>query len=173
MPLGRQHDRATFTCGEESLDRYLREQAGQDERRGLARPFVLVGAGEAEQAEKVPIVAYYTLSSHAVLRRDFAASDVRGVIYDHVPAILLGRLAVSSAKQGQGLGGVVLAAAVEHAGVLAAQLGVRVVVVDALHERAAAFYQHHGFTPFEDQPLRLFLKLAHLRSGLAGRLGRV
>ena len=40
-PLG-DHDRASFSCGVEPLDRYLREQAGQDARKHAAAPFVLV-----------------------------------------------------------------------------------------------------------------------------------
>jgi hypothetical protein len=31
--LGEEHDRGSFTCGVESLDRYLKTQAGQDVRR--------------------------------------------------------------------------------------------------------------------------------------------
>ena len=32
-PLGKAHDRATFSCGVEPLDRYLHKQAMQDVRR--------------------------------------------------------------------------------------------------------------------------------------------
>lgn len=41
-PLGRQHDRAAFACGGEALDRSLRAQASQDQRRHVAAVFVLV-----------------------------------------------------------------------------------------------------------------------------------
>ena len=40
--LGSQHDRTLFACGVEALDRYLRVQAGQDARKNMAAPFVLV-----------------------------------------------------------------------------------------------------------------------------------
>jgi hypothetical protein len=39
--LDEQHDRASFTCGVESLDRYLQTQAGQDVRRKANAVFVL------------------------------------------------------------------------------------------------------------------------------------
>ena len=39
-PLGKQHDRATFSCGIPELDRYLVRQAVQDVRRRIARVFV-------------------------------------------------------------------------------------------------------------------------------------
>jgi hypothetical protein len=41
-PLGSQHDRASFRCGEDALDRYLQTQATQDIRRNIANCFVAV-----------------------------------------------------------------------------------------------------------------------------------
>ena len=41
-PLGAEHDRESFRCGEESLDRYFKTQATQDIRRRIAHCFVAV-----------------------------------------------------------------------------------------------------------------------------------
>ena len=41
VPLHEMHDRAGFACGVESLDRYIRAQAGQDVRRKANAVFVL------------------------------------------------------------------------------------------------------------------------------------
>ena len=41
VPFGEVHDRARFSCGMESLDRYLKTQAGQDVRRKANAVFVL------------------------------------------------------------------------------------------------------------------------------------
>jgi hypothetical protein len=46
-----------FSCGDASLDRYLKEQAGQDLRRGCATPFVLV-----PKRGELWIIGYYALS---------------------------------------------------------------------------------------------------------------
>ena len=56
-PLGPHHDREGFSCGIDSLDRYLRRQAGQDIRRRSAGVFVL-----AAHANPGIILGYYTLS---------------------------------------------------------------------------------------------------------------
>jgi hypothetical protein len=40
--LGSHHDRSGFESGVESLDRYFRTQAGQDARKNMAAPFVLL-----------------------------------------------------------------------------------------------------------------------------------
>ncbi len=37
--LGPQHDRSSFASGVEPLDRYLRGQAAQDDRKNIAAPF--------------------------------------------------------------------------------------------------------------------------------------
>ena len=59
-PLG-DHDRAAFSCGDASLDRYIREQARQDVKRGLASVFVITAKDDRKQ-----ILAYYTLSSKSL-----------------------------------------------------------------------------------------------------------
>ncbi|MGH7168753.1 MAG: hypothetical protein ACRELG_00555 [Gemmataceae bacterium] len=41
-PLGRQHDRSRFSCGQAELDDWFRRRAGQDERRNITRVFVAV-----------------------------------------------------------------------------------------------------------------------------------
>lgn len=35
-PLGKQHDRTSFDCGAEPLNRYFKQQAGQDARKLVA-----------------------------------------------------------------------------------------------------------------------------------------
>ena len=40
--LGKHHDRAAFTCGDDQLDRYFRQQAGPESRRHVASCSVLV-----------------------------------------------------------------------------------------------------------------------------------
>jgi hypothetical protein len=58
-PLGPHHDRSAFVSGVEPLDRYFRTQVGQDARKNLAAPFVLVLADGA-------IGGYYTLSATTI-----------------------------------------------------------------------------------------------------------
>lgn len=150
------HDRAAFSCGEPPLDAYLKTQANQDMRRDLALCYVLCERGGAE------IIGYYTLSSCAVeltgLPRDITKSAGG---YRALPAVLLGRLAVAATFRGQGMGSHLLLDALRRG--LRAGIAIKLVVVDALHETAAAFYLHHGFRRFEDHPLRLYLPMAHVR----------
>jgi predicted GNAT family N-acyltransferase len=156
VPLDKTHNRVDFSCGEESLDRYLRERATQDHKRSLARCYVLIQADSSGQ-----ILGYYTLSAHSVRLEDLPRDMAKGVPYGEVPSVLIGRLAIDITQQGMGLGEHLLAAAVEHCTRLETELGLRVVVVDALSERAAQFYERFGFRRFSPEGQRLFLNIKH------------
>ena len=65
-------------------------------------------------------------------------------------ATLIGRLAVARAQQGAGLGALLLADAVRHAYASAETVGSSMLVVDAIDERAAAFYVANGFIRLPD-----------------------
>ena len=153
--LGNDHNRGDFWCGNASLDRYLKEQAGQDLRRGCATPFVLVSKrGDAS------ILGYYTLSSYGVdigeLPVDVAKKLPR---YPLIPATLLGRLAVDRRYQGQGIGEFLLMDALHRSLVQSAEIAAAAVIVDAIDAGAAKFYQHFGFVPFPSIAGRLFLPM--------------
>ena len=92
------------------------------------------------------VLGYNTLCATAV-----AQGDVPAVARKHIPryplvnATLVGRLAVSEARQGERLGAMLLADAVRRAYASAATVGSSMLVVDAISERAAAFYEGNGF----------------------------
>ena len=155
-PLGPHHDRASFSCGEPSLDRYIRRQASQDARRHVARVFVAPG----EPPER--IAGYYTLTAASFEKDDLPAEFARRLPHYPIPAAVIGRLAVDLRSQGSGLGEVLLLDAIHRIVRASDTIGVYAVVVDALHERAGAFYERYGFLPFPSRPLRLYLPLRTL-----------
>ena len=153
--LGKQHSRSGFSCGVDALDRYLREQAGQDARKRVAAPFVL-----CEGKSKI-VLGYYTLSALSV---DVGAwpEDVARKLpkYPFIPATLLGRLAVDRGLRGQGVGEYLLMDALRRAFVASREVASVAVVVDAKDDNAVSFYRPYGFITFPDQPKRLFLPMA-------------
>jgi GNAT superfamily N-acetyltransferase len=154
-PLARQHDRAAFSCGNETLDRYLKEIASQDARRLVAAPFVAVDA-----AARKTILGYYTLSSFAIGLSDLPHDVARKLpAYPIVPATLLGRLAVNRAHRGQGLGEYLLMDALHRAHAQSSQIAAFAIVVDAIDESAERFYEHFNFIPFPERRTRLFLPM--------------
>lgn len=151
-PLDAAHDRAKFNSDSAPLNRYLREQATQDIRRRVAACFVAL-------ADWPRIAGYYTLASASLLLADLPASTGKKLPrYPTVPAVRMGRLAVNQAFKGQGLGGALLADALDR--VAHSEIAAFALMVDAKDEAAAAFYRHHGFIALPDSPLTAFLPLA-------------
>jgi hypothetical protein len=97
-PLGKQHDRSKFSCGQAELDDWFRRRASQDERRNIARVFVAVNA-------ELGVVGFYSLSSFKLDFDDLPEEVARKLPrYDGVPAALIGRLARDSRVRGRGVG---------------------------------------------------------------------
>jgi GNAT superfamily N-acetyltransferase len=152
--LESQHDRDRFSCGVDSLDRYLRTQASQDVRRKANGVFVLV-----EPDTPNVVLGYYTLCAMALAQGDVPAAARKHIPrYPLVSATLLGRLVVSEARQGERLGAILLADAVQRAYTSADTVGSSMLIVDAINERAAAFYEGNGFVRLPDS-LRLVLPM--------------
>ena len=161
-PLSADHDRSRFVSGSDALDRYFKEQASQDIKRRIATCFVAVDVATQD------VAGYYTLTAASVALNALAPEIVKKLPrYPVVPAVLLGRLAVARARQGQGLGGVLLADALKRTA--RAEVGVFAMVVDAKDETAQRFYEHYGFTLLSGETRRLCLPIAAALQRLAAR----
>jgi ribosomal protein S18 acetylase RimI-like enzyme len=152
-PLAVAHDRQTFSCGAEPLDRYLRTQATQDVRRYIANCFV------ASPLRSNAVAGYYTLSAASIPMTDLPAEQARKLPrYPVLPTALIGRLAVDRRYQGKQLGAALLFDAIARA--IRADAAVFALVVDAKDEAAARFYRHYGFEAFSGRAARMFLPVA-------------
>mgnify|MGYP001412474140 CR=1 FL=1 len=161
-PLGAIHDRAAFTCGTEALDAYLHKLAGQEQRRNISRVFVMTGD------EPNIIAGYYTLSNFSIDLTEIPDEQIRRLPrHPEIPAALIGRLAVATAYQGRGLGRDLLMDALVQIIDKSDSIGIYAVVVDAIDDRAAAFYEKYGFIRFPSRPDRLFLPIETAKKAFA------
>ena len=158
-PLSEAHDRNSFHCGEEALDRYFQTQVTQDIRRRITNCFVVV------EAETGQIAAYYTLSAASVALTELPPRETKRLPrYPTLPAVRIGRLAVDEKFHRRGLGALMLMNAVHRTvGDAAAAYA---LLVDAKNNAATAFYEHHGFRALISQPRTLFLPLATAQKAL-------
>lgn len=151
--LDQSHDRRMFDCGVAALNRYFAELVTQDVRRRIATCFVAVETGTDRLA------GYYTLAAAAIALEDLPpALTKRLPRYPTVPAVRIGRLAIDRSFQQRGLGATMLIDALERGS--RADIAAYAAVVDAIDDAAVAFYRHHGFLPFGQNPRQLFLPLA-------------
>lgn len=163
-PLVGHHDRLGFFSGSAALDRYFREQAAQDVKRRVVTCFVAVGV-ETEE-----VAGFYTLSAASVALAALAPEIVKKLPrYPVVPAALLGRLAVATSHQGQGLGAALLGDALLRTARV--ELGVFAMLVDAKDDAAQRFYEHHGFALLRGESRRSCLPISKGLRELAGRAG--
>jgi GNAT superfamily N-acetyltransferase len=153
-PLSSHHDRAAFSCGQEALDRYIKQQAGQDLRRRIAAVFVACPAGTHT------VAGYYTLATFGIAPTSLPQTETKRLPhYDQFPATRIGRLAVHQLQQGKGLGKLLLMDALDRSARTASQIAAMAVVVDAKDDAARRFYEAYGFRRFEDDEYRLFLPI--------------
>ena len=148
------HNRPLFSCGKPSLDTYLKRQAKQDVKRRISRVYVAT-----KPDSESDIVGYYTLSTLSVDLSELPAELLKKLPKHPLPAALIGRLAVSEGYQGQGIGSVLLVDAIKRTMAVSMSIGIYAVVVDALDDQAAAFYQHFGFLQLSGSANRWFLPL--------------
>ncbi len=160
-PLGKQHARAGFTCGQPELDDWFCKRASQDERRNVARVFVAVD-------DALGVVGFYSLSAFTLSLENLSDEIARKLLrYDAIPAALIGRLARDEKARGLGIGELLLADAVRRILGASKTLAVFAIVVDAKDEWAAKFCEAYGFQAFPLTPSRLFLLASSAAAALA------
>ena len=144
--LDKIHNRNDFDCGNELLNNYLKNQAGQDAKRKLSACFVLT------ETETKAIKGFYTLSNNSIPLNSFPTTIIQKLpkSYTSIPTTLLGRLAIDKKYQGQGIGKVLLIDALKRSFQNAQIIGSFAIVVDPIDENAVAFYTKYDFIKLPD-----------------------
>jgi GNAT superfamily N-acetyltransferase len=125
---------------------------------GASRTFVTCEANA--------VVAYYALASSAVTVAAKMRGRFRRNMPDPMPVVVLARLAVAKSHHGRGIGRALFQDAARRVIHAADTIGIRGLLVHALSEDAAAFYQRLGFDVSPLDPMILMVTLADLRAAL-------
>lgn len=142
-PIGSEHIAEGFSCGQESLDRWLKERALSSEGR-TARTYVVCDPDRR--------IAGYCCLSAGSLPHTEAPGRLRRNAPNPIPIIVLGRLAVDRRFQGQGVGSGLVRDAMHRTVAAAGIIGVRGLLVNVLSDDVIDFYLRLGFlkTPVEN-----------------------
>jgi GNAT superfamily N-acetyltransferase len=149
-PLGAHHDVSTFDCGKSDLNTWLRLWALNSDAAGNTRTWVWAPDGTS-------VIAYYSVAPHLVDKSNLPKKVARGAM-DEIPSILLARLALSATMHGRGLGSALLADALTRISYAIEVAGGRLIVVDAIDDGAARFYENAGFVRTDPYEGRLVIK---------------
>lgn len=161
-PLAKIHDREGFDSGSEPLNVFLKQTARQHAKRGISRTFVLV---EDNALEPKPILGFFSLNLCQIKSESLSQEEAKK-LPRNVSAVRLGRLAVARTFQGQGLGRVLLVAAMKRFLEIFNTAGGIGLFVDAKDHKAKSFYEHFGFVPLPSNELELFLPVTTLQEAL-------
>jgi GNAT superfamily N-acetyltransferase len=159
--LTAEHDVSSFDCGDDQLTSWLIRHALTSQRADLARTYLLL--------EGVHVIGYVSLTTGSVRRDEAPKRYARGMPAYPIPTILIARLAIDRRHQARQLGSRLLAEALRLAVTASDAAAARLVVVDAIDERAAGFYRTRGFIDVPENPLRLHRKVSEIRSSLDHR----
>jgi GNAT superfamily N-acetyltransferase len=158
-PLTAAHDLAGFTCGKPTLDHWLKTRALANQEKGFTAVMVVHEAGR--------VVGYYGLAPTAVVANVLPRSIRTGQPPDPVPCLLLGQLATDIGWTGRGIGTGLVRHALKRCVTAAGLVGGRALMVNAIDDDTAAFWQRRGFLPSRDDPLVLFRSIAAIAASIA------
>ena len=158
-PLTAAHDVSAFSCGKPALDHWLKTRALASQEKGFTAVLVVHDAGR--------VAGYYGLAPTAVVASILPRSIRTGQPPDPVPCLLLGQLASDAQWAGLGIGTGLVKHALERCVRAAALIGGRALMVNAIDEEAARFWQRRGFTPSRDDSLVLFRSISAIAASLA------
>jgi GNAT superfamily N-acetyltransferase len=161
-PLKPAHEVDDFASTHPELADWLRRRARDNEEDRGSRCFV-VCAGRR-------VIGYYALAAGSIERAQ-APGRLRRNMPNPIPAIVLGRLAVDNAWQGQGLGADLLQDAVLRALRASREIGARALLCHAIDASAKAFYLHHGFVESTFDPMIVMLDLKKAAAALVDGVG--
>jgi len=149
------HNTEEFDCGNESLNKWLSESASHARSMGTANTYVFSRGGH--------VIAYYTLSAHRIQSVELPPSLVHGSP-KAIPAYLIGKLAVTLSEQGKFIGQSILTDAFLRA-CRAAESGpgARLIAVDAIDDKAIAFYRREHFHSSPLHPQQMYIKMSTVR----------
>jgi GNAT superfamily N-acetyltransferase len=140
-----------FDCGQPALNQFLQRYALLNQRANSAQSYVCV------QGETV--VGYYSLVVGSVEHLAAPTRVSKGLARHPVPVMLLGRLAVDRAHQGQGLGKALLKDALLRTSQAAEIAGIRCLLVHAKDMAARRWYERWDFDASPTDPYHLYLML--------------
>lgn len=163
-PLGRKDIRDGFHCGVASLDTWLVEHAPSADAAGSARTYVVLD----EEWDRV--IGYYALTVASLEQEEATNRASRGMPRHPIPAMLLARLAVDESAQGDGVGAVLLADAMQRTLLVAEETGIRLLLAHAVDEDAKGFYLNYGFEASPSDPMNLQLLIKDIRATIEAQI---
>jgi len=144
--LAKSHDITTFNCGVNQIDSYLKLYALANQEHGLGQTWVL-----HEKTNEI-VIGYYTISTTHIQKIDFPSTYTQNYPGYPIPCALIGKLGVSTINKKSGFGRFLLFDSLKRIKILSNSIGINAVILHAINEDVAKFYEQFGFERFTSIP---------------------
>lgn len=157
-------DLETFSCGNQDLDNYLKKYSLKNDIAGISKTYLML------ENEK-DIVGYFSINNYSISYNSLSSKQrYRWELPKYeIPCALISRLAIQKSKHGLGLGKKILKQALHQIYEISKNIGIYLILVDAIDENAKSFYLKYGFALFPDNTNRLFLRLVDYEATLQAK----
>ena len=147
-----------FDCEIEVLNEFLSRYSLKNDTLGIGKTFVAFD-------EKEEIAGFFTLATAQVVYEDIPDNYRTKLPKYPIPSLRIARLAVGKNQQGKGIGKWLLKQIFIKIIHVADITGLYFIIVDA-KESSTGFYEHYGFTKFNDREFSYFLPVDTVRTAM-------
>jgi GNAT superfamily N-acetyltransferase len=158
--LTKSHIRSEFDCGEELLNRFLKDYAIQNSKNNASRTYVSVKKGTDI------VVGYYTLTYGTVGHEEATTKVKKHMPHYPIPVMILARLAVDKNHQQSGLGSGLLRDAILRTIQASSIAGLKAILAHAKNEKALSFYKRFDFESSPIDANHVMLTIQDIASSL-------
>lgn len=164
-PLDPSHDRGAFDCGQNFIDRYIKKRCLVDHNLHKARVYV------ATEPDSTRVIGFYTLSLTALKPEDTSPEEAQAKFGTWaIPLVYLGQIGVDKEFQnGKGVGTAMMIHAFQKTIDIADIAGTYGMMLDAIDEERAQFYERLDFFRFDaegDGRIKMICPLTKMRLAL-------
>ncbi|RPE75676.1 hypothetical protein EDF28_3621 [Curtobacterium sp. PhB137] len=157
-PLGATDDLGAFSCGDSSMDEWVREKAHRAQASRSASVWVC-------EDGKGNVCGVFAFDHRRVVPADVTGSAAGGLT--EIPALLLARFALRVDLRGAGVGEALMTEVFIAARESLAYVPARVLILDAKNARLAKWYEEKlDFVPTKTDPLKLYMPMKKLLATL-------
>lgn len=153
--LHQQHQLEAFDCGNEELNRFLVRYALANQRANASQTYVALADGL--------VIGFYSLVVGEVEYDDAPERLAKGLARHSIPVMLLARMGVDTAWQGQRIGAGLLKDAMRRTLQAADIAGIRAFIVHAKNEQVRDWRQRFSLLPSPTDPLHLYVLVKDLK----------
>ncbi|MCF6289037.1 MAG: GNAT family N-acetyltransferase [Proteobacteria bacterium] len=154
--LSKKHDRRSFDCGQDEINKYLKQQANQNAKKSYSQTHVLIDDIRPSQ-----IIGFYTLTSVLI---DKPIQHQINIKYpQNLFGVNLARMGVDVNFQGSSFSEILIIDAIEKTIFIDKNMGSQGLFLDAKNDKLIKYYEGYGFELIVDKNKKMWMPIGTLK----------